>query len=1029
MPLPIQFDWSEDEHTITFVLRQKGVTAKNVDIALCDVYIKVNCHPALFDADLKHEIDPEHKKTLCKIGNGKVTLTLQKKAPGLWNDFRATGTKAELRERRQAALTAAQEREQERLKEKDDWREKKLKAGEHEQWRLDRENREQIEKWQEEEKKKWEDDFYSGFDEETGMLKEDQSSPLDNLEDGDGRTEVDTAASAAAATPSPQGTAKVLAPPREVSSREPRVVEVTDEEAEQIRAEKAKPEISGVDSAFRDIAKAEIWSEKDIRAQDKRKNIGTSPEDEEYEEYTPDVRGNPGKIGIHFSERQRAGVPVRDRGRRAPPFPKKQVQNEAPAVPMVEGDEPDEADPVWLKDKGDALVASGDYQGAYNAYTEALKLGTNARCFANRAVTALYLGNFEQSIEDGTRSLTILDVRNKVPDGNIAPPEDPEDQLVRARVHVRIGTAYLWLGHFSKAEDHFTKALAVQDGLEPEDRKSVKQDLEKVQQARAALVLKEKADAVARRAVGGGDREKQLLDSALGLYDEAASADSESAIVYANRCFAQLRAGRYQECLDDADTALRHLKRWPTARKAPKPPARPARLDPPYCEDPTFKHPDEKPDADWLMKHGGGSSENLPPLPPEYEWVRDTAEKDPNAWIAIRKKMSKAVIDAIKRATSELQDVVYTRKPHLIREQVKVAIEQNRTGEGPGAKAIRQAEEYADKLEAYEKEKQAARDQDEDELRRQFEEADLDTDLAANRSGLAECGFARGHPVEVTRRRLYVKVRLRRARALELMGNLPEAASELRLVLRAEPGNVEAKRRLSDVDRLVAPLPVAPPAEELAALKKEAEAAAAVAAAEPVAVENGGDGSGVPAVASSTPPAARKPAPSAAKKAAAVAHEDDVDAEDDEPEQDRASIESLLGAAAEYMKKTDYTSALQIYNYARRQSAAALRAVPALELKALSNTTLCLQRLRGRLPELVSACNEALNRIDDIREEATRKNEVVIPEETLLRMECAVLSRRGSAYSQQRKIEESNRDAARVRELVAKLPEEKTTPS
>merc|ERR1711988_571132 len=140
-----------------------------------------------------------------------------------------------------------------------------------------------------------------------------------------------------------------------------------------------------------------------------------------------------------------------------------------------------------------------------------------------------------------------------------------------------------------------------------------------------------------------GDLVQKELGVALGAYEEALKADSESAVVYANRCIAHLRAGHLQECIQDAGVALDMLKRWPTARRAPKPPARPTRLDPPYCEDPTFKHPDEKPEADWLMKHGGGSAENLPPLPPEYEWVRDTAEKDPNAWIAIRKKMSKAV--------------------------------------------------------------------------------------------------------------------------------------------------------------------------------------------------------------------------------------------------------------------------------------------------------------------------------------------------------------------------------------------------
>merc|ERR1712232_484180 len=92
---------------------------------------------------------------------------------------------------------------------------------------------------------------------------------------------------------------------------------------------------------------------------------------------------------------------------------------------------------------------------------------------------------------------------------------------------------------------------------------------------------------------------------------------------------------------------------------------------------------------------------------------------------------------------------------------------------------------------------------------------------------------------------------------------------------------------------------------------------------------------------------------------------------------------------------------------------------PLVELKVLSNTSLCLQRIRGRLPELIVACNEAINRIEDLRADGGGE----VSEEMLLRMECACLSRRGAAYSQQRKAEESDRDAARVRELLARVGE------
>jgi len=222
---------------------------------------------------------------------------------------------------------------------------------------------------------------------------------------------------------------------------------VTDEEAEKIRV--------GKTSADKDA----IWTQNEL---------------DDTEEYVPDVRDNPGKIGIRFTERPRPGVPVRDRGRQAAPYPKDAPKTDG-LPPMIAGDEmEDENDPVWLKDKADKLMVRADYQGAYSAYTEALKLASNSRCFANRAVAAMYLGNLEQCLEDCNHSIRILDLRNRTRPGEMQNTADPEDQKVRARVEVRMGAAYLWLGAFSKSEAHFQKAVDTENGLEEDELKQVK---------------------------------------------------------------------------------------------------------------------------------------------------------------------------------------------------------------------------------------------------------------------------------------------------------------------------------------------------------------------------------------------------------------------------------------------------------------------------------------------------------------------------------------------------------------------------
>jgi len=515
------------------------------------------------------------------------------------------------------------------------------------------------------------------------------------------------------------------------------------------------------------------------------------------------------------------------------------------------------------------------------------------------------------------------------------------------------------------------------------------------------------------------------MSGALELYAEAAAVDSESAVIHANRCFARLRAGQLQECLADSEAALQCLRMWPTARRPPATPSRPSRLDPPYIDDPTFKHPDQQKqgEVDWLMKHSGGSTKDLPTLPSEYEWIKDAAEKSDNAWIAVRRKMPQATIDTIRKATRELQDVLYLRKPYAVREQVRVAIEQNKAGEGPSAKAIRQAEEYADRLEEHEKEKRLEREKQEDALRQEHEETVLEEVLAHTRSGVAQTGFGHSHPVERTRRRLFVKVLLRRAAAFEQLGDVQAGMRELHAALQVEPENREARQRLMVLEEPPAVPPLqggpaaasAPPLPATAAPQAAPPAAApAPAVPAPTAVATV---TGTPVTTTATSAATAIAKDERVSSTDCVVEKDgDADSEDDAGP-DHASTAALLNSAAEYMRRDDYTSALQIYNYARNRCK--VWESPTLELKVLSNTSLCLQRIRGRLPELISVCNEAISRITELRERGGGG----VSEELLLHMECACLSRRGSAYAQQKKMEDSNRDAAHVRQLLARVGE------
>jgi hypothetical protein len=105
----------------------------------------------------------------------------------------------------------------------------------------------------------------------------------------------------------------------------------------------------------------------------------------------PPVRTKAGAIKLNFSAREHPGLPARES--REPPMPKEKSDSKDRRDAIEGGNEDN---PVWLKERGDTLAAKGDFQGAINAYTTALKIRSNARCFANRALCRMAVGQLEE---------------------------------------------------------------------------------------------------------------------------------------------------------------------------------------------------------------------------------------------------------------------------------------------------------------------------------------------------------------------------------------------------------------------------------------------------------------------------------------------------------------------------------------------------------------------------------------------------------------------------------------------------------
>uniref|UniRef100_A0AAV2L3X3 Dynein assembly factor 4, axonemal n=1 Tax=Knipowitschia caucasica TaxID=637954 RepID=A0AAV2L3X3_KNICA len=110
----------------------------------------------------------------------------------------------------------------------------------------------------------------------------------------------------------------------------------------------------------------------------------------------------------------------------------------------------EERNPDWLKDKGDKFFATGDYLGAVNAYSLAIRQNRKMPAlFSNRAACHLKLKNLHKAIKDSSEALELLT------------PAVPANAAARARAHVRRGTAFCQLQLYTEGLQEYQAALKI----------------------------------------------------------------------------------------------------------------------------------------------------------------------------------------------------------------------------------------------------------------------------------------------------------------------------------------------------------------------------------------------------------------------------------------------------------------------------------------------------------------------------------------------------------------------------------------
>ncbi|PHJ25789.1 hypothetical protein CSUI_000350 [Cystoisospora suis] len=396
MPVQVNFEWQETEETVLFTLdipRLSNLKTSAVRTVISPAYIRVSVPPYFFEADLYGEID--ELRSVSTISKNQLFLRLVKKVPRIWKTFSAREnpqlTKEELLARRQASLEVYEENLKKHRQQLAELKHEKHKQAQEEQWRVDRETREWLEKQKEIEKTNFLRELYSSdFSDRTnhpepcrvdGAIDGFHEEPLTSHEPRsdcvDGAGTVANSRKVLIVDDSSSDDDSFVVPPKDGSEKNPR--ETAD-----------KPRHPARDSSSRSLPIEEDIgrTEQHVCNAGKENVLISSNTEQQLRGGAPPQKKT---VRLSFTARKHHRLPAR--GEKIPPFPKNATQ---PVGPRKDKGASHEGDPEWLKQKGDKLLRNRDMKSAIEAYSAALKIASSARCFANRAQCHLLLGDFDK---------------------------------------------------------------------------------------------------------------------------------------------------------------------------------------------------------------------------------------------------------------------------------------------------------------------------------------------------------------------------------------------------------------------------------------------------------------------------------------------------------------------------------------------------------------------------------------------------------------------------------------------------------
>ena len=565
------YDWNETNTSVTiiFPLLYK-IDKKKFDYTITDSYIKLNLYQMkqFHFIDLMGEIDIDSSQLI--LEENKIIFNLIKKENILWKKLESDLPKEELKERRKKA----NERFEENVKKKRDLAENKKIEFEkfvvEKSIKIDDNFREELRNKKEEEKTNAEKDLYKFVDKiDNNKIDEEENNDEDKDEDDIDKGKNLNKNNNINQKIEEEKNNEVI----EVENINETKIEKNEDsinhklekdpyETTKKEEEDSKPIKHSIESRRNQIFSDDLIqkSQKDKKKPKEQPLKIESPmvqsnnfqntlkalldkkeRDEEKEKNPPEQ--NPTNIRkqetikVNLTKKLIPTFSARESLSKEPPYPKSKKY-----VPEKNylGQEIDEKNPIWAKQRGDNFYNNKDYSSAINAYNNALNLDPNFhKVLLNRGTCHMCLGEFDKALNDFNKAIDLINSIDK------KERSDAFYDRINVKALSKIYAIYALRQEYQKALDVINEKLLLKEHafpfIIPEDKwKKIEKDKKLIESRMNNEKLKEEGDNFLR---------EKKLEKAEIIYKKILDIEPDNERVLSNLSMIYLFQGKHDEVI------------------------------------------------------------------------------------------------------------------------------------------------------------------------------------------------------------------------------------------------------------------------------------------------------------------------------------------------------------------------------------------------------------------------------------------------------------------------------------------------